>query len=67
MVCYTLRRIFDKILKRGEIILEDATVEETPFPHHKETIMTIIVEPGENGVLIEEIGEKKETPNEPTV
>ena len=48
MVCYTLRRIFDKRLKRGEIILDETTVEETHFHHHRETIMTIITEHGEN-------------------
>ena len=57
MVCYALRRIFDRRLKRGDVILDDSTVEETLFPHHKEVVMMIITKPGEDEIMIEEVEE----------
>ena len=63
--CYTLRKIFDRRLQKGEIILEDTTVEERPFPHHQENIMVVTNEPGGSGVQIEEI-EEETAPEEPT-
>ena len=41
-------------------------MEENLFLQHRETIMTIITESGENGVLIEEIEEETEIPEDLT-
>ncbi|KAL5546225.1 hypothetical protein UlMin_005912 [Ulmus minor] len=62
--CYTLRKIFDRRLQKGEIILEDTTVEGRSFPHHEEEVLVVTSEPGGSGVQIEEIEE--ETPEEST-
>ena len=42
--CYTLRNIFHERLRKGEIILDQNNVKQTPFPQHQNagTVMTCI-------------------------